>query len=222
TELIPVILGGRTLQVIESRFVIPAIVENVRQVDAGFRIGIVVPQRLPEQANGGLLVAVSVACIAEQRQCFRVLRRFANCGVKKLRRLRYEPFTEKSTANLKNEVDVVFVAKRKYAPEVAQGFVSLAESEKRFTVAGQRVFVLGIENQGLLENESGPGVLFPCQPRIADPDVQFYRVRVERQALAKHFERGVILPFVVQLMRLLVVLFRAQERGGHISANLQR
>ena len=51
--------------------------------------------------------------------------------------------------------------------------------------------------------------------------MQLYRVGIERESLAKHVERFVVLPFVVQLMGALVVLFGTQKWGRHISVNLQ-
>jgi len=45
--------------------------------------------------------------------------------------------------------------------------------------------------------------------------MQLYRIGIERESLAENAERIVVLTFVVELMRTFVVLFGAQERGGH-------
>jgi hypothetical protein len=45
--------------------------------------------------------------------------------------------------------------------------------------------------------------------------MELYGIRVERESFSEHPKRLFVLPFVVQLMGALVVLFRTQERGGH-------
>ena len=93
--------------------------------------------------------------------------------------------------------------------------VVLPELEQRFAETGEAVFVLGLEDQRLLERAAGPGKFLARELGVSDPYVQLYRIRIERESFAKYGQRFVILPFVVQLMRALVVLFRTQERGGH-------
>jgi len=76
--------------------------------------------------------------------------------------------------------------------------------------------VLGLENERFLEGSAGPSIFLARQLRVPYPDMQLDCVGIERESLAKHGERLIVLPFVVQLMGALVVLFRTQERSGHV------
>jgi hypothetical protein len=78
-----------------------------------------------------------------------------------------------------------------------------------------------IEDQRLLETPTSPRELVSSEPSVPNPDVQLYRVRIERESLPKYIERLIVLTFVVQLMGALIVLFGTQEWGRHISNNLQ-
>src|SRR5688500_19318263 len=53
---------------------------------------------------------------------------------------------------------------------------------------------------------------------VANPNVELYRVRVETESFLEYVQSFVILTFVVQLMRSLVVLFRTQKRCWHDDA----
>jgi hypothetical protein len=81
--------------------------------------------------------------------------------------------------------------------------------------------VLRIEDQRLFEAPTSPRELVARQPSVTDPDVQLYRIGIERESLPKYVERLVILPFVIQLVGALVILFGTQKWGRHISGNLQ-
>ena len=94
------------------------------------------------------------------------------------------------------------------------------ELEQRFTEPRERILMLGLEDECFLEAPAGPGILLTSQARIPNADVQLHRIRVECQAFAEDRQRVVVLPFVVELMRLLVILFGAQERSGHCDESL--
>jgi hypothetical protein len=76
--------------------------------------------------------------------------------------------------------------------------------------------VLRLEHERLLERAAGPREFLTRELCIPNPHVQLYRIRIENESFSKYGERFVILALVVELMRALVILFRTQERGGHL------
>jgi hypothetical protein len=81
--------------------------------------------------------------------------------------------------------------------------------------------VLRLQDERLLEAVARPGELLTGEPGVPHADVQLYRCRIECEPLTQNGQRFVILPFVVQLMGALIVLFGAQERGGHGDRSLR-
>jgi hypothetical protein len=73
----------------------------------------------------------------------------------------------------------------------------------------------------LLERVSRPGEFFPGELGITDSDVQLDGVRIDGQAFAEHIDRFIVSRLIVELVRALVVLFGAQERGGHSVTGLR-
>src|SRR6476469_3607794 len=124
-------------------------------------------------------------------------------------------FTEQRAADLEHQVEVVRVAKLQGATEAAQRRLLEPELEQRLPQSRQRVLVLRLEDQRLLEAAARPGELLAGESRVTYPDVQLYRCRIERDPFPQNGQRLVVLAFVVELGGALVVLFRAQERGGH-------
>src|ERR671928_570703 len=120
-----------------------------------------------------------------------------------------------SSSHLQNEIDVIAVAELEDVAEDTNGLLPLPKLEKNLAETGERVLVLGVQHERLLETLTGPRVLLTCESRVTNPNVQLHRVRIEREPLAKYLERLVILPFIVELMRAFVVLFGTQEWGRH-------
>jgi hypothetical protein len=139
----------------------------------------------------------------------------ARGDLEELARLFHQLLTKERPTYLQNEIDVVAVAQLEDEPEGTKGLLSLPEFEKRLAQTGERVLVLGVEHECLLEALTSPRVLLTCESRVTNPNVQLHRIRIEREPLAKYLERLVILPFVVELMRAFVVLFGTQEWGRH-------
>src|SRR5256714_12976003 len=75
--------------------------------------------------------------------------------------------------------------------------------------------MVGIEAQCFLEAASSPCVVFAGMVSVANSYVELHRVRIEAESLFEYVESFVILSFVIQLMRSLVVLFRTQKRCWH-------
>jgi hypothetical protein len=78
--------------------------------------------------------------------------------------------------------------------------------------------MVGIEDERFLEAPSGPGVFLAGMVCVANSNMELHRIRVEAESLSKYVQSFVILSFVVQLMRSLVVLFRTQKRCWHDDA----
>src|SRR5436190_3709454 len=134
---------------------------------------------------------------------------------------KFRPFaegslTEQRSTNLKHQLDVVRVPEFECSTEAAKRGVILPELEQCFAKPGKSVFVFRLEHERLLERAAGPREFLPRELCIPNPHVQLYRIRIENESLSKYGERIVILALVVELMRALVILFRTQERGGHL------
>src|SRR5215831_5210411 len=160
--------------------------------------------------------------VANARDCLRGFRRLLDRGLEellgcteKLRPVAERALAEQRAPNLQHQIDVVGVAELQRAAEAAHRRIVLPELQQGFAKAGQAVLVLRLEDQRLLERTAGPSILLARELRVTYPNMQLHRIRVERESFAKHAERIVVLPFVVELMRTFVVLFRTQERGGH-------
>ena len=72
-----------------------------------------------------------------------------------------------------------------------------------------------IEDECFLEAAAGPRVFFARVVRVTDANVQLYRIGVERESLSKYVQRFVVLAFIVQLVRSLIILLGTQKRGSH-------
>ena len=81
--------------------------------------------------------------------------------------------------------------------------------------------MLRVEDECFLEASACPRKFLSRVVRVTNPDVQLYRIGIERESLPKYVERLIVLPFVIQLVRALIVLFGTQKWGRHISGNLQ-
>src|SRR4051812_47969422 len=73
SELVPVILGGRPLEVIERRLVVTAIIKDVREVDARLGVLTVRLKRATQRCDGGLVVAQTMLRVAHAGDGFRTI-----------------------------------------------------------------------------------------------------------------------------------------------------
>src|SRR4051794_36654609 len=101
--------------------------------------------------------------------------------------------TEQGASNLEHQVEVVGVAQLQGATKAAQRCFLEPELEQRLSQASQRVFVLGLEDERLLEAPACPGEFLPGQSRISHTDVQLYRSRVECEPFTQNGQRLVVL-----------------------------
>ena len=221
-ELVPVILGRRALEVIERRLVVAAVVEDVREVDARFGVLVVDLERLAERRDGRVVLAEPVLRVADAGDRLGALGRLLHRDLEELLRhgeqlaaVAQRRLAEQRAADLEHQVQVVGVPELERAAEAAQRRLLEPELEQRLAESGQRVLVLRLEDQRLLEAAARPGELLAREPRVPHADVQLHRRRIEREPLTQHGQRLVVLAFVVELVGALVVLFGAQERGGH-------
>src|SRR6185437_1453457 len=202
------------LELRQRSLVIAAVVQNVGEIDARFGVVVVQLQRALERRDRALVVAAPMPNVTQARRRLGHLAGFACFGDHVL--------AEQRAADLQHEIDVVGVAELENVAEAPERLLARAELEQRFAEAGDRVLVVRVENERLVEALPGPSELIASQLCVAYPYVQLDRVRIERQSFAQNIERFVVLPFVVQLMRALVVLFRTQKRGRHGDSHLRR
>ena len=91
----------------------------------------------------------------------------------------------------------------------------LSEFQQRLAEAGEGVLVFGVEDKGFLEASPSPRIFLARVIRVTDANVKLYRVWIEREPLSKYVQRLVVLTFVVQLVRSLIILLGTQKRGSH-------
>ena len=124
---------------------------------------------------------------------------------------------------LQHELDVVAIPEFEDPAEVLDGRLMLAELQEGLAEPRERILMLGVEHQrSPFKALACPRVLLASEARVTHPHVQLHRVRVERESLAEHIERLIILSVVIQLMGALIVLFGTQKWGWHGSTNLHR
>src|SRR5262249_42593887 len=157
-ELVPVILGTGALEVIQRRLELALIVEDVREVDARFRVIAVELERATQRANRRIIIAEAMLRVADACDGFRGFRRVFHRrlekllgGFKEFGFITERTFAEERTADLKHQVDVVRITQLEGPMETAlRGFI-LPKLEERLAKSGEPVFVLRLEHQGLLE-----------------------------------------------------------------------
>ena len=179
-------------------------------------------ERLAERRDGRVVVAQAVLRVADARDRLGALRRLLHRDLEELLRrgeqlaaVAERRFAEERAADLEHQVEIVRVAQLERAAKAAQRRVLQPELEQRLAEPGEGVLVLRLEDERLLEAAPRPRELLAGEAGVPHADVQLHRVRIEREPFPKHVERFVVLAFVVQLVGALVVLFGAQERGGH-------
>src|SRR6185295_17182468 len=102
-----------------------------------------------------------------------------------------------------------------HALEEREGRLPLAQAQEHLAQPGHGVLVVRLEGERLLEGAPGPRELLSREARVAEPDVELDRVGVEKEPILEHLERAVVVAVVVETMRTLVVILRAEERSGH-------
>jgi hypothetical protein len=71
-------------------------------------------------------------------------------------------------------------------PEGSEGGITLAKFEESFAESGDRVFVLGVEDQSFLERTTCPRVFLAGMMSIAHADVKLDGVGVNMKAFSKY------------------------------------
>ena len=130
-------------------------------------------------------------------------------------RLIEHAFPEQRPPDLEHQVVVAFETEGEDMLEACDGGAALAELEQHFAEAGERVLVIGVETARFFERAPRPRELFPREPRIAHPHVQFDGMGIQPQALAQGVYGVVVLSFVVELMCTFVVFVGTEERIRH-------
>ncbi len=123
---------------------------------------------------------------------------------------------EEGTTDLEHQLVVVVEAEFDDAVEGAERTLDLPEHELRLAEAGERVLVFRVHPERGIERGTCPRVFLAGELRVADPDVEFDRLRVAEEPLAKEREGVIVTCFVVQLVGLLIVLVGAEEGLRHM------
>ena len=214
-QLVPMVVGRGLVEVVERGLVFTAVVENVAEIDAGLGVVAVELECAAQRRDRALVVAEPVLRVADARHGLGRVGRLLHRDVEEFTRVVHHPVAKERPPALQHQLDVVVVPQLEDATKALERGGLLAEPQQRLAEAGQRVLVIGVEHQRLLEAAARPGVLLAREPCISHSHVQLHRIRIQREPFAQHVQRLVVLPLVVQLMRALVVLFRTQERAGH-------
>ena len=132
-----------------------------------------------------------------------------------------EALAKEGATDLQHQVDVVAESQRDGFLEGAKSGVDLPELEKHLAQPGERVFVFWIEYERFFEAASGPGILLPGQPSVAEADVELDSAGIQCHGFTQQGERFVVLALVVEGVSALVVFLGTQERGRHSLSDLR-
>jgi hypothetical protein len=150
-ELVPVVLGGRAVEVVERRLEVAAVVEQVPEVDARLDVVGVELQGTAQRGGGAVVVAQPVQGVADAGHRLGVLGLLARGHLEELARLLDQPLAEEGAADLEHELDVVLVAQLEGAAEGGERLVAATELEQHLAEPGQRVLVLVVHGEGVGE-----------------------------------------------------------------------
>ena len=107
-----------------------------------------------------------------------VVGRMLHGDVEEIARLLDHPFAKQRAADLHHEIEIVRVAELQRAAEAGHRGVALTELEQRLADSGERVLVIGVEDQRLLEGAASPREILAGMVRVADADVQLDGARI--------------------------------------------
>jgi hypothetical protein len=205
----------------EGGLVLPPVVEQVGQVDAGLAMRGVELEGAAQPVEGAALVGEAVGGVAHAR------RRFGRVGVRRDGDLEepagllQDALAEQRPADLEHQVVIVPEAEREDPLEAGHRAGAVSELEQGLAQSGEGVLVVGIEGQRLVERPPGPGVLFAGEAGEPHADVQLHRRRVEAEPLPEQIHRCVVLAVVVELMSAFVVVVGTQELIRHRTVSLE-
>jgi hypothetical protein len=203
------------LEMVQRGLGLAAIVQQVRQVDARFRVGGVELERATQPVERAGVVAQAVRGIAETR------RRVGRVGMRGRGQIE-EPvgrsdvtLAEQGASHLQHQLVIVLEPELQNALERPHRAGAVAHLEQGLADARQAVFVIGIEAQRVLEASAGPGVLLPGEMGIGSSDMEFDRMWVEGNAFVEDQQRFIVPAFVIELMGLFVEVVGAEEGVRH-------
>ena len=198
---------------VKGGLVVAAIVEDVAEVDPGLGVVFVDFEGSAQGRDCRFVVAKPVLSVADARHGFGRIGRLTRGDLEVFARLFDQAFAEKCAADLEHQLDVVFVAELEGVAEASECGGLLSEFEQGLAKSGECVFVFGVEDERFLEASACPRIFFARVVRITDANVQLYRIGIERESLSKYVQSLVVLAFIVQLMRSLIILLGTQKRG---------
>ena len=112
------IVGCRLLEMVERRFILAAIVQDVREIDASLGVLVIELERSPQRRNCRIVVAEPMLRIPDAGYRFGRLGRLLHrsleetlCRIEKIRALADRSFAKERSADLQHQVNIVAVAK---------------------------------------------------------------------------------------------------------------
>src|SRR5215831_16210780 len=118
------ILRARALEMVERRFVLALVIEDIGEIDARFGMVAVELQRLAQRGDRAFVVAHAVLRITDARDRLRRFRSLLDGRLeellrrgKELRLLAQRAFAKERTADLQHEIGIVGVAELECAME---------------------------------------------------------------------------------------------------------
>ena len=166
-ELIEMIRGPGPLQVGQCRRAFPPVIQHVRQVDPSLGKVRVDPERPPQPVKGGPVAAEPVGHIPEAGQRFHTFR-FGSLGqIEKPIPGSEQPAPEQCPSRLEHELVILLKAQLEQPLKPLQRALAVSQRQQGFPHAGQRVLVVRIQGERLLEGAPGPPEFLPGQMGVA-------------------------------------------------------
>jgi hypothetical protein len=147
------------------------VVQDIREINARFRVIVVEIQRLAQARNRRIVIAESVLAIPDERDGLRAVGRVLHHDVEEFPRIGDQPFAKERATALQHEIEVVLVPQLQDAAERLERGLLLIEPQQRLAESGEGVFMIGVEDERFFERPLCPRKLFPGKARISDADV---------------------------------------------------
>ena len=206
-QRIPVILGGDPLELPQGAHPITAVIEEVPEVDPSLKHPGGEPKRPTEMAGGVYLIPQSVEGIPEGCNSLSGVRTGCNQARKNVPGLIKPSIPIKRPPHGEHQFDIVVEAHALDIGEELQGFFLASETKEDLAHPHHCVLMIGLKFQGVMKGTTRPGEFLPSQSGVSQTDVKLYGIRIKGQPFLQRLKRPVQIPVIVELMRMLVILF---------------
>src|SRR5690606_16668292 len=214
-DRIPVLRRRHALQLLEGALPIATVIEEMPQVDPGLVVVRVELQRAAQIAASRHFVPEPVERVSERGHGLGAVRAEIHGLGEDVARVREHPLPVERAPHGEEQVQVLVATVAARLLEEVERVLPPANAEHDLPEADQRILVLRIEDQRLLECLLGPDEFLPGEAGVAEAHVELDRMRIEAQTFLQRVERRIVVTLVVQVVRTFVVLLGAEERSGH-------